>query len=59
MGKKTLDCFFFVTKKDLATLTTAKSFFNGGSSSRPSDHSSSKSYPAMVENKFSYANFTA
>lgn len=34
---------------DPATLTAAKSFFNGGSSSRPPDPSSSKSYAAMVE----------
>lgn len=34
-----------------ATLTAAKSFFNGGSSSWPPDPSSSKSYAAIVEKK--------
>lgn len=34
---------------DPATLTATKSFFNGGSSSRPPDPSSSKSYAAIVE----------
>ncbi|KAF3452151.1 hypothetical protein FNV43_RR08249 [Rhamnella rubrinervis] len=33
---------------DPATLTAAKSFFNGGSSSRPPDPSSSKSYAAII-----------
>lgn len=34
---------------DPATFTAAKSFFNEGSSSRPPETSSSKSYAAMVE----------
>lgn len=36
---------------DPATLTAAKSFFNGGSSSRPPDPSSAKSYATIVEKK--------
>lgn len=46
------------TMADPATLTAAKSFFNGGSSSRPPDPYSSKSYAAMVEKKLSSATFT-